>query len=220
MADVHKPDHAGHGFGIVQLERVVERERVDVDDIGLEAGVEEERDLVLDQLTLGRHEQHRHLQPLVHGVEDLEIELHALHVEGHVLLGLPADHLAGIGLLHPIHLDPLDDDVAAADRGHHLLLFHPRRLEERANGAGDQRGVHDLALHDRIGDQRRGGCLDDPWPAFAVLHDHELDVPATDVESYGPLAAAQSDESHNVSKSWVLKVKARSTSCDGESEGD
>ena len=33
------------------------------------------------------------------GVEDLEVELHVVHVERHVLLGLPADPLAGLGFL-------------------------------------------------------------------------------------------------------------------------
>ena len=54
-------------------------------------------------------------RPVAVGIQDLEVELHVLHVERHVLLGLPADHLAGLRLLHAVHRDLLDDHVAAAD---------------------------------------------------------------------------------------------------------
>src|SRR2546429_2610580 len=37
------------------------------------------------------------------------------HVERDVLLGLPPDHLPGVTLLHPVHLDLLDDHVPAPD---------------------------------------------------------------------------------------------------------
>src|SRR5207249_10380172 len=59
----------------------------------------------LDQLALGGDQQHVHLQALRVGVEDLEVELDVRHVERDVLLRLPADHLAGVALLHPVHLD-------------------------------------------------------------------------------------------------------------------
>jgi len=55
--------------------------------------------------------------PLGIGIEDLEVELHVVHVEGTCLLGLPADDLAGLGLPHPVHGDLLDDHVPAADGG-------------------------------------------------------------------------------------------------------
>ena len=77
----------------------------------------------LDQLPLGGHQEHRHLKPLAFRVEDLEIEFDVLHVEWHVLFGLPPDDLAGLRLRHPIHLDLLDDDVAPPDRRHDRLLF-------------------------------------------------------------------------------------------------
>ena len=52
VADVDQPDHADHRLGIVDLEGVVERERVHVDERRLEPHVPEERELRLHQLAL------------------------------------------------------------------------------------------------------------------------------------------------------------------------
>ena len=87
---------------------------------GIEAGVREEADLRLDQLALGGHEQHAHVHPVGVGIEDLEVQLHRLHVERHVLFGFPAHQLARLLFLHALDLDLLDDDVAAADGGDDL----------------------------------------------------------------------------------------------------
>ncbi len=99
-----KPDDAVHRVGMVELERVVQRERLDVDDRRLEAGVGEHAHLRLDQLALGRDEQHAHLEAVGVGIEDLEVQLHRLHVERHVLLGFPTHQLARLLLLHALDL--------------------------------------------------------------------------------------------------------------------
>ena len=52
-AELDRIDDAVHGLGVVHLEGVVQGERVDVDDAGLEADVGEQGQLVLDQLALG-----------------------------------------------------------------------------------------------------------------------------------------------------------------------
>ena len=88
---------------------------------GLEAGVGEHAKLGLDQLALGGDEQHAHLHAVGIGIEDLEVQLHRLHVERHVLLRFPAHQLARLLLLHALDLDLLDDHVAAADGGDDLL---------------------------------------------------------------------------------------------------
>ncbi len=128
----------------------MQREGVDVDDAGREADIGEQGDLVLDQLALGGHEEHGHLQAFAFGIEDLEIELHVVHVERHVLLGFPADDFAGLGFLHPIHRDLLDDHVAAADGGDDLLGLDAGRRHEALDGLGHDAGVHDFALDDRV----------------------------------------------------------------------
>ena len=132
-----RPDHPPHLVGIVDLEGVVQREGVDVDDARRQPRLGQQRHLVLDQLPLGGDQQHRHLEPLAVRIQDLEIELHVLHVERNVLLGLPADHLAGVRLFHPVHLDLLDDHVAPADRDHHLLGLDPGRGQETLDGIRD-----------------------------------------------------------------------------------
>ena len=58
--------------------------------------VGQQRHLVIHQLALGRDEEHGHLESLALGIQDLEIELDVVHVERHVLLGFPADDLAGL----------------------------------------------------------------------------------------------------------------------------
>ncbi len=41
MTDVDEPYDTSHRLGVIQLERVMERERIDVDDLRLETGVEQ-----------------------------------------------------------------------------------------------------------------------------------------------------------------------------------
>ena len=121
MADVGQRHDAAHRIGIVALEGVVQRERFDVDDAGVEADLGQQRELRFHQLALGRDQQHLHLQAVAVGIEDLEVELDVLRIERHVLVRFPADHLARLGLLHPIHLDLLDDHVAPAHGDHDFL---------------------------------------------------------------------------------------------------
>ena len=71
---------------------------------GVEAGVGEDAHLRLDQLALGGDEQHAHLHAVGIGIEDLEVQLHRLHVERHVLLRFPAHQLARLLLLHALDL--------------------------------------------------------------------------------------------------------------------
>jgi hypothetical protein len=116
----------------------VEREGVHVDDAGLESDLGEQRDLVIHQLPLGGDQQHGHLEALALGIEDLEIELDVVHVERHVLLRFPADHLARLGLLHPIHADLLDDHVTTAHGGHDLLGLDAGGRHEVLDRLGDE----------------------------------------------------------------------------------
>ena len=191
MADVDQADDAAHRFGVVHLERVVQGERVDVDDARLEADLGEQGEFGLDQLALGGDEQHGHLETLALGVQDLEVELHVVHVERHVLLGLPADDFARLRLLHPVHRDLLDDHVAAADRGDDLLGLDAGGGHEAFDGVGHERGVHDLALDDRVAHDGSEGDLGEDRFAGAVGHGDELDEPASDVQGHGGRVPAE-----------------------------
>src|SRR3989440_4528645 len=67
VPDVDQPHDALHRVGMVQLERVVDRKRVHVDDRRLEPRLAQKRRAALHQLALGGHEQHVHLQPSASG---------------------------------------------------------------------------------------------------------------------------------------------------------
>ena len=107
-------------------------------------------ELVLDQLALGRDQQHRHLETFAGRIQDLEIELDVVHVEGDVLLGLPSDDLARLRFLHAVHRDLLDDHVAAAHGGDELFGLDAGRGKQPLDRLGDDPGVHDFAFHDRV----------------------------------------------------------------------
>ena len=195
--DVDQADDAAHGLGVVHLEGVVQGEGVDVDDAGLEADVGQQRQLVLHQLALGGHQEHGHLEPFRLGIQDLEIELHVVHVERHVLLGLPADHLAGLGLFHPVHGDLLDDHVPAADGADDLLGLDAGGGHEPLDGLGHDGRVHDLALDDGVVHHRGERDLGQDRPARGVRDRDELDEAAADVEADRRRIAPE--ESHTMS---------------------
>jgi len=122
------------------------------------------------------------------------IELHALDVERHVLLRFPANHLPGVRLLHPIHLDLLDDHVVAAHGRDHPLAPDTRLLEEPLDGVGHQTGIHHLPLHDRVGEEGTHRHEADLGQITRVIHLDHLHESAPDVEAdRGPFP---SEEGH------------------------
>jgi hypothetical protein len=191
VADVDQGDHPVPQARVVLLERIVQRERLHVDHAGRQPGIGQEAHPVLDQLPLRGHKQHRHLRRVLLRIEDLEVELHVLHVERHVLLGLPADHLACVVLAHPIHGDLLDDHVMTAYGRDDVLLLEPRTLDEGADGLGDEHRIHDLALDDRIGHERTRRHLDDLRLGLRVIDHDELHDAAADVEPCRQFAPAK-----------------------------
>jgi hypothetical protein len=200
VSHVDEGDDTRHRLGIVVLERVVERERVHVDDPWIDARVPQEADLVVDQLALGRHQQDLHLQTVLVGIQDLEVQLDALDVERHMLLGLPPNHLTGIGLLHPIHLDLLDDHVVPADAGDHVEPLHTHLLEEPSDRVRHEPVVHDLALDDGIGKQRSHGHPRHLRLVAGVVHLDHLDEAGPDVQAGGSPSAPE--ESHANARRW------------------
>ena len=149
--------------------------------------------MVLDQLPLGGHEEDGHLEAFAIRIEDLEVEFDVVHVEGDVLLGFPADLLAGLAFLHPVHRDLLDDHVAAADGRHDLLGLDPGGREQAPHGIGDDAGVHDLALDDGPVHHGRERHLREHRLARAVVNDDELDQPAANVQGdRGPFPTKKS----------------------------
>src|SRR5216117_1075587 len=119
------------------------------------------------------------------------VELAVGHVERHVLLSLPADHLARVRLLHPIHLDLLDDHVPPPDGGDDRPVLHPGRGKQPPDRLSDDAGVHDLALDDGVGRHLGGRHLDQLRLAATMVDDHQLDDAGADIEADRGFFAAQ-----------------------------
>ncbi len=176
---------------MVQFKGVVERKGVHVHRHGVEPGVRQHAHLGLDQLALGRHQEHAHLGVRAVRVENLEVEFHRFHIEGHVLLGLPAHQLAGLGLLHAFDLDLLDDHVAATDRSHHVLAGDAGLLQAGGDRIGHDPGVHNFAFDDGVRQKRRDRHPNQLGLRLAVIDHRDLDQAGSDVESDGCLLATE-----------------------------
>src|SRR6185503_20915774 len=165
VADVHQADHTPHGIGVVHFEGVVQRKGVHVDHRGGEPRLGEQRHLVLNQFTFGGDQKHGHLEPFAGGIQNLEVELDVLHIEGNVLLRLPTDHLAGFSLAHAIHRDLLDDHVASTHRDHDLLGLDSCGSHQALDRVGHDPGVHDHNLDDRVVHHAGVSHLGEDWIA-------------------------------------------------------
>ena len=71
-----------------------------------------------------------------------------------MLLSFPLDHLTSVGILHPIHLDLLDDHVVATHRSDDLSALHAEALKQPQYGMRNETIVHDLAFNDGVRGQR------------------------------------------------------------------
>jgi len=191
VSDVDETDDAVHRIGVVELERVVERERVDVDDRRCDVGVGEETQLAFDQIALGRDEQHAHLETIGVRIENLKVELDRLHVEGDVLLRFPANELTRLCFLHTIDLNFLDDHVASADGGHDTLALDAGGGERGTNRVGDDARVHHFTFDDRVCEQGRDRDLHELRIAATVIDDCYLDETGADIESDCRLLATE-----------------------------
>ena len=135
-----------------------------------------------------------HLEALLEGIQDLEVQLHALDVERNVLLRFPTYDLTSVRFLHPVHFDLLDDHVVAADRRDHILPLYPDVAEKLANGVSDEPGVHHFALYDRVGNQGTHGDPADLGLITGMINDNDFHEAAADVQSNRLLVA--SEETH------------------------
>jgi len=99
-----------------------------------------------------------------------------------VLLGLPADHLAGVPFFHAVHLDLLDDDVPAPHGRDDGFPLDAGGLEQTPNSLRHDAGVHDLPLDDRVRRDLRGGHLDQLRLAPGMVNNDQFDDPGPDIE--------------------------------------
>ena len=167
---------------MIGLEGIVQGKGVHVDHQWRCAGFQEQCLLRLDQLALGGDEEHAHVETIAVGVQHLKVQLHGVHVEGHVLFCLPAHQLTCLLLLDPFHLNLLDDDVAAAHRSHELRRLQTGCDERLPDGVDHNPVIHDLTLDDGRIVERGDDDLDQFRGGAAVVNDHGLDEPGADVE--------------------------------------
>ena len=102
---------------------VLERERLDVDDLRGEARGRDGGLALLDVLGARRHQQHvERIVVLLGRAEHLEVVADLVHRERDVLVGLQFDLRLEVGGAQVArHLDHLGDRRVAADRDGHLL---------------------------------------------------------------------------------------------------
>src|SRR5262249_45924279 len=191
VADVEQPHHAGHCGWVIELERVVQRERFDVDRGRRQAGVGQNAHLRFNQLALRCDEQHVHLHAVRVGIKDLEIQLHRLHVERAVLLRFPPHQLARLLLLHTLDGDLLDDHVATADGGHDVLRRDTRVAQCGLNRIGDDARVHDVAVDDCIGKQWRNRDSSQLRLTPRMIDHRDFDQPRANIETDGLLVPTE-----------------------------
>src|SRR5688572_10921984 len=183
VTNVYESNQTGNGFRIVVLERVVNREGIHIDYSRLDTGVREQAHAVLDQLALGGDQQNLHLRPFAFRIQNLEVEVHVLHVEWHVLLGLPTNHFTSIVLAHAIHRNRFDNDVVTANRGDDIRLLNTSAVDDSSYGFRNQYRIHHFTFNDGIRYERTRSHLHDLRLGFAVIHHNQLDESRTDVEA-------------------------------------
>ena len=86
-----------------------------------------------------------------------------------MLLGFPADELLHLLLLHPLHLDFLNDHVAAADGRDDGRRLDVRAADRGLDGVGHDAGIHHLAFDDVVHSQLASDLVD-AFGGVLVLH--------------------------------------------------
>ena len=143
-----------------QLARVLDGERLDVDDASLQAGRLDGDLALLDVLRARRDEQHvDHVGIALAVADDLEVEADFFHRERDVLIGLQLDLAFEIARAQVLrHLDHFRDRRVAADRDRGFARLRAGALMRATNGFADGFGVDDRFFVDGV--RRRGlGCV-------------------------------------------------------------
>ncbi len=154
-AGIEQRDDAGGVETVIHLERVLQREGIDVHDEGRLAGLGDDARIRGDLVFLRGDEQHVHaalaLGPGA-GIEDFVVERDVLDVEGDVLLGFPEDRVGElalgviVGSVIFLTITDVPDSDATTCLALNLLLENSRRMR-----VGDRAAVHDGAVDDAVG---------------------------------------------------------------------
>ena len=156
--------------------------------------------VVVDQVLLRGDEQDLHLALVVAAAEDLEVEVHLVHVERDVLLRLPADLLVELLAAHRGQAHLLHDHRVTRHRRGDVLRLDLAVLDRLADRLGDRARVQERALHDRLGGHVRHAEMRQLESARADLLRQldGLDRRRSDVEADGRAGAeARKAEFHD-----------------------
>ncbi len=108
-----------------------------------------------------------------------------------MLLGLPGDDLSGLGLIHPIHSDELDDDVAATHAGDDIPRGDLFFVEQFGEQLHDDTRLDDVAVDDRLAVDRTHRQLLDLRELLPVVDHGHFDVAAPEIDAYGLFFSAE-----------------------------
>ncbi len=108
-----------------------------------------------------------------------------------MLLCFPPHELARLFFLHPLRLDLLDHDVAAADGGNDVLSAHACVVERGADRIGNNSGIHHLTLDDCVRLKLGDRDFHELGRALAVIDYRDLDEARSNVETYCRFPAAK-----------------------------
>src|SRR5213594_1814355 len=188
--DVDQPHRVPLGRVVVELEHVLEREVVDVDQHRLELGRADRLGVAVDDLLLHRDDQNLHLVAVLDPVDHLVVEVDVVERVRDQVARLGQDGGVDRRARLPGQDDLLHDHRGTRDRGDYLLGLGPGLSHQLADGLDHRALVLDDVRLDDGGRQRGYTERGETRPAGPLLHLRELDAARTDVENEeAPLAA-------------------------------
>jgi hypothetical protein len=178
---------------VVGLERVLQREHVNVDDGRRPSGLRNHVGVVADLVFLRGDQQHFHAALILTGagLEDFVIEVDVLDVERDVLLGLPVDRLREFSLGHRRQGDLLDDHRIARQRCRDVFGLEPLVAEQAADRIRHGAAIDDGAVDDAVGGDRLDAHRRDAISLARGFQFDRLDRARTDVETNQAFSSAE-----------------------------
>ena len=205
-ADVDERHRLVPVAGLVQLELVLDGERVQIHHRGVEPGLLDGRDVLEHLDLLGRDEHHGHGGRGLS--DDLVVEEDLVDGERDVVLGLEED---GVRQLLDTHLgqrQPLHDRVAARDGDDGAGGGDPRLADAFPDRVGDHFRLADAALDDGIAGQGHEGVRPERVPAPTLDQLHHLDRAGPDVQPEGGRLLAKSEQRHARLPAFPARIRA------------
>src|SRR5437667_334369 len=189
--DVDQPDRVPLGRVVVELEHVLEREVVDVDQHRLELGRADRLGVAVDDLLLHRDDQNLHLVAVLDPVDHLVVEVDVVERVRDQVARLGQDGGVDRRARLPRQDDLLHDHRRPRDGGDDLLGLGAGVSHQLADGLDHRALVLDDVRLDDGGRQRGQAERGETRPAGPLLHLGELDAARADVEDQEAALAAE-----------------------------